>query len=124
MKTLPKHLLVGLVALTCASCLTPLERQNLQRRKALEEIDIEACRQKGGEIQNVCMAQMPACVTPYPDAGSPCRDSSECGGQCRYEGEEVEIGAEVRGECQENDNPCGCFAEVVDGRLTRALCVD
>ncbi len=121
---LPKQLLVGLIALTCVSCLTPREGMNRQQRKALEKIDIEACRQKGGEIQDVCMAQMPACVAPYPDAGTPCRDSSECGGQCRYEGEEGDNGAEVQGECQENDDPCGCFAEVVDGRLTPALCVD
>ena len=121
---MPRHLLVGLIALICVSCLTPLERHDRQRRKALEEIDVEACRQRGGKIQDVCMVQMPACVTPYPDAGIPCRDSSECRGQCRYGGEEVEIGAEVRGECQEDDDPCGCFAEVVDGRLTRALCAD
>ncbi len=70
------------------------------------------------------MAQMPACVTPYPDAGTACRDKSECGGLCLYEGEEDEIGAEVFGQCQENDDPCGCFTEVVDGRLTPGLCLD
>ena len=114
----PRYLAFGLLALLCASCLTPLERVNRPRQKVLEEIDLEACRRKGGEIRDVCITQMPACVTPYPDAGAPCRDSSECGGQCRYVGEEAEIGMEVVGECQEDDDPCGCFAEVVDADAT------
>lgn len=121
MKLLSKLSLIALLAVICASCVSSYTRSY---NRALAKIDVEACRQAGGEVRAVCLAAMPQCIVPYPDAGHPCRDGSECQGLCVYEGEEeVEIGDEVVGVCQ-RDNDCGCVLVVEDGRLQMNLCVD
>ena len=85
-----------------------------------------ACRARGGEWRPVCMRQIPRCLTRFPDAGRRCTDNSQCAGRrCLYQGP---IGAApagpVTGACAATDDPCGCTAEVVNGRVANAMCAD
>lgn len=82
-----------------------------------------ACSAKGGTIQPVGKAQIPTCVTPYADAGKACTDKSQCQGQCVLEGN-LEAQGEVTGACQKTDRQFGCYARVINGKATGAICVD
>jgi len=82
-----------------------------------------ACSAKGGTIQPVGKAQIPTCVTPYADAGKTCSDKSDCQGQCVLEGN-LEPRGPITGTCQKTDRQFGCYARVVDGKATAAICVD
>ena len=82
-----------------------------------------ACAAKGGAIQPVGKAQIPTCVIPYADAGKACADKSQCQGECVLEGD-LEARGEVTGACQKTDHQFGCYAKVVNGKATAAICVD
>ncbi|MET3666316.1 hypothetical protein [Caulobacter sp. 1776] len=82
-----------------------------------------ACSAKGGAIQPVGKAQIPTCVTPYADAGKACTDKSQCQGACVLEGN-LEPQGDVSGTCQKTDRQFGCYAKVVNGKATAAICVD
>jgi hypothetical protein len=87
--------------------------------------DAEACSNRGGTWRRVCLMGTWSCVMPYRDAGKACSDKKECEGQCRYQGsEQLAPGSPAKGVCQRDSDPCGCFAEVRDGKLQHALCVD
>lgn len=86
--------------------------------------DAQLCSSQGGEVRRVCMLGRQMCVVPYPDAGKTCSDSSECGGRCLYDGDAVQPGTPVTGYCQKDNDPCGCFSEVEDGKLGGGLCID
>lgn len=97
------------------------------RERAMAEIDVEACENAGGVVRPEGMLGMPRCVMPYADAGEQCRDSSECEGQCRATDGVTDYDAapgSMVGACQANDSPFGCYAEIEDGSLGAALCVD
>ena len=82
-----------------------------------------ACSAKGGSIQPVGKAQIPTCVIPYADAGKVCTDKSECEGACILEGN-IETTGAVAGTCQKTNRQFGCYAKVVNGKSTGAICVD
>ena len=82
-----------------------------------------ACAAKGGSIQPVGKAQIPTCVVPYADAGKACTDKSQCEGACILEGN-LEPASDVTGQCQETNRQFGCYAKVVNGKSTGAICVD
>lgn len=82
-----------------------------------------ACAAKGGSIQPVGKAQIPTCVVPYADAGKACTDKSQCEGACVLEGN-LEPANEVTGQCQKTNRQFGCYAKVVNGKTTGAICVD
>jgi hypothetical protein len=90
------------------------------------KIDVKACRDRGGKVENVCKLQVPACVTPFPDAGRRCTDNSQCQGKCILDiDHRPESDDEVSGRCEVDDNPCGCKIEVVNGRIgEEGRCVD
>src|SRR4051812_47959527 len=84
---------------------------------------VDAC--PGGVVRPVCTSQKDMCVTPYPDAGRKCLDSSECAGRCLVDltahcdgagkcTEPVvpETGARAFGTCEIDNNPCGSRIEV------------
>lgn len=88
-----------------------------------------ACLDQAGQWRQVCLAQQYQCVTPFRDAGKTCRDSSECAGECLVDlavkctepgkcadPEIPETGKEVTGVCQRDNDPCGSFLVVRDGR--------
>jgi hypothetical protein len=93
--------------------------------------DMSQCSSQGGDWRRVCVAQEYACVLPYRDAGKTCGDSSECEGECLIDSlvicekpgrcsEPPEVpspGTETLGTCQRDNNPCGSFAVVRNGKV-------
>lgn len=88
-----------------------------------------ACADAGGDWRQVCVAQEYRCVLPYRDGGKACSDSSECEGECLVDvttkctgigncvaPEIPKPGEQVMGMCQLDDDPCGSFVIVRDGR--------
>ena len=86
-------------------------------------LDAGQCTAAGGTMRPVCMMGTVQCVVPYADAGRTCRDGDDCQGDCRAETMESQRGP-VTGRCQANSDPCGCYANVEDGHVDAALCVD
>lgn len=82
-----------------------------------------ACAARGGVIQKAGKLQLPTCVTPYADAGKACTDKAQCQGACILEGN-LETEGPVTGQCQKTSMQFGCYAKVVDGKATGAICVD
>ena len=87
------------------------------------EVSEAACVARGGVIQRGGKLQLPTCVTPYADAGKACTDKAQCEGACILEGN-LEPQASVTGQCQKTSVQFGCYARVVDGKTTGAICVD
>nr|WP_295107539.1 hypothetical protein [uncultured Caulobacter sp.] len=84
---------------------------------------VARCSAKGGSVQPVGKAQIPTCVIPYADAGKVCTDKAQCEGACILEGN-IETTGEVAGQCQKTNRQFGCYAKVVNGKSTGAICVD
>jgi hypothetical protein len=82
-----------------------------------------SCTARGGKIQNVGRIQMPTCVVPFADAGKSCTDKAQCQGDCILAGNFEDKGS-VTGQCQQSSVQFGCFAKVVNGQATRAICID
>lgn len=87
------------------------------------EVSQAACTAGGGVIQRGGKLQLPTCVRPYADAGKACTDKAQCEGACILEGN-LEPQASVTGQCQRTSVQFGCFARVVDGKTTGAICID
>src|SRR5678815_2456916 len=96
---------------------------------------VDAC--PGGAVRPVCMSQKDMCVTPYPDAGKKCSDSSECAGDCLVDltahcdgagkcTAPVVPGAGTRafGTCEMDNDPCGSRIEVINGVIQAPVHVD
>jgi putative hemolysin len=109
------------IALLLAAC-APTAQQNASPAPSANAM-AAACAAKGGAIQPVGKAQIPVCVTPYADAGKACTDKSQCQGACVLEGN-LEPQGPVTGACQKTDRQFGCYAKVVNGKTTGAICVD
>ena len=59
------------------------------------------------------------------DAGTACSGSSDCVGECRYEGEAEPVPQmQVSGTCQATDARFGCYSVVEDGKIAYTICVD
>lgn len=85
-----------------------------------------ACEASGGIVERAGLLGAERCTRTFSDAGSACKSSDDCEGQCRAEpGTEPEGFLQLaKGVCQANDNPFGCFANVENGTLGPMLCVD
>jgi hypothetical protein len=94
------------------------------RERSRAEIDEAACESAGGEVRQEGMLGLYRCVTPFADAGKPCKGKAGCEGQCRLEGDPPTDGSEATGVCQRDDSPFGCYSEVEDGKVTGGVCVD
>ncbi|MDZ7627374.1 MAG: hypothetical protein U5J99_03060 [Parvularculaceae bacterium] len=95
------------------------------RAASLAALDQEACKAKGGEVRQEGMLGAWRCTLPYADAGKVCRDKTDCEGKCLLPPQsEAAPGEAASGVCQANDSPFGCYAEIEDGKLGAALCVD
>lgn len=95
------------------------------RAESLAAIDKEACAAKGGEVRQEGLLGTYRCTVPYADAGKACRDKTDCEGKCLLPPEsEAPTGETASGVCQANDSPFGCYAEIIDGKVEAALCVD
>lgn len=79
-----------------------------------------ACEAHGGKRERVCGDGYVACVTPYPDAGKPCSDSSDCFGRCFVPASQTVFPAgKNKGICQKTTVPCECYREVIRGEVQR-----
>ncbi len=90
----------------------------------------QKCAQEGGKWQLTCLEQEYRCIKPYKDAGKICSDSSECDGECivdiTIKCDEVgkcsspkvpNIGEPSTGVCQQDNDPCGSFVIIRNGRV-------
>ena len=111
-------LAAGLVLAACAPTAAPTASA-----PPSAQAQAAACTAKGGAMQPVGKAQIPVCVIPYADAGKACTDKSQCEGQCVLEGN-LEAQGPVTGACQKTNRQFGCYARVVNGKATAAICVD
>jgi len=82
-----------------------------------------SCAARGGSMQPVGRLQRPTCVVPYADAGKTCSDKADCQGACIAEGN-LEAQGATTGQCQKTNVQFGCYAKIVNGKATGAICVD
>jgi len=82
-----------------------------------------SCAARGGSMQPVGRLQRPTCVVPYADAGKTCSDKADCQGACIAEGN-LEAQGATTGLCQKTNVQFGCFAKIVNGKATAAICID
>ena len=73
----------------------------------------KVCSMNGGEWIPVGLAQEPACIYTYPDAGKACHSSEECMGAC------VIYDPPIQGQpmpsvgvCKTTNDPFGCYAPI------------
>lgn len=121
--------LLFVAACTQASAETDaaLAAPDAQGTVAAGQVDAASCEAAGGFLAQRGKLQSRICVHPYADAGKTCRDSQECDGKC-VTSPQAEPGepadGQLVGQCQADDALFGCYAEVVDGKRVRAICVD
>jgi putative hemolysin len=82
-----------------------------------------SCAARGGTMQPVGRLQRPTCVVPYADAGKTCSDKADCQGACIAEGN-LEAQGATTGQCQKTNVQFGCYAKIVGGKSTGAICID
>lgn len=113
------------LALMAAACAAPAPAPDIDNGMPQPTIVVDAaaaCAASGGDYRPVCRRGLPMCVTPYKDAGKPCTDNDQCEGQCRYEGDPPP-NASLTGQCQADNQPCGCSTSLAKGKPT-TICVD
>ena len=81
------------------------------------------CSTAGGEWKKVGLAGSLACVLKTKDAGKSCTDSSQCEERCLAMPDPADS-TKVVGQCQVDNQPFGCFAEMENGVAGPALCID
>lgn len=116
-------LTAAIAALMLSACAAPSAQQAAEPAAPSAQTLAAQCSAKGGSIQPVGKAQIPTCVVPYADAGKACTDKSQCEGACILEGN-LEPASDVTGQCQKTNRQFGCYAKVVNGKSTGAICVD
>lgn len=117
---------------SCTHSNAPTEKGNtaISRSAAtsgMSSSQTNQCKLNGGTLKKVCMKGDWHCVIPYEDAGSPCSDNSECQGDCRiYSGSHAleSQNNELTGQCAKDNNPCGCWGNLVNGKSRGILCRD
>jgi len=82
-----------------------------------------SCAARGGSMQPVGRLQRQTCVVPYADAGKACSDKADCQGACIAEGN-LEAQGATTGQCQKTNVQFGCYAKIVNGKSTGAICID
>lgn len=72
-----------------------------------------SCALSGGEWIPVGLAQEPACIHTYPDAGKACLSSEECTGACViYDPPSQGQPTPSVGVCKTTNNPFVCYAPI------------
>ena len=124
------RLFLTLICLTLVACAPAVAPEAVEAEtpatapvQSPHTLDAAQCQAAGGEMRPVCMMGTVQCVVRYSDAGRACRDGDDCQGACRA-ADMAPAPGPVVGRCQATSNPCGCFANVEDGRIDAALCVD
>lgn len=95
------------------------------RAESLAAIDRAACERDGGAVRQEGRLGAWRCVRAYSDAGAECSGKADCEGKCLLPPtSETATGEPATGACQATDSPFGCYAEVEDGAVAAAICVD
>lgn len=121
--------LIAVALIGCAPAVAPVETGGSRAPTVApsgllpHQMTAAQCQSAGGTMRPVCMMGTVQCVVRYSDAGRTCRDGDDCQGSCRATMMNPPPGP-VTGRCQETSDPCGCFANVEDGRVDAAMCVD
>lgn len=84
----------------------------------------EKCAARGGSWTRVCFHRALRCVMPTPDAGKPCTDSSQCTQACLDVGRAPGADGLVTGACKKDDDPCGYFPYIVQGKRGATVVAD
>ncbi|RYZ91825.1 MAG: hypothetical protein EOO68_23520 [Moraxellaceae bacterium] len=92
--------------------------------KKLTPAEIQKCKEDGGVVKNVGMMEIPKCVIAYPDAGKPCKSSSDCTKSCVVMKSGIEMGTKISGECQRDNALYGCYTIVEEGVAGPSMCAD
>ncbi len=114
--------LIAAALLTLAACAPTVSPPGPVASSGTESV--EACAASSGRIETVGRRGLPTCVVPYADAGKACTDTAQCQGGCILEGNLEASDAPVTGQCKRSNVQFGCYAKVVDGKATAAICVD
>ncbi|RTL42288.1 MAG: hypothetical protein EKK53_11765 [Burkholderiales bacterium] len=106
---------------------------------AVLKYSAEKCKLVGGEVSAVCGTRTQKCIVEYPDAGKACDDSSQCLGGCYLDLEKLclsrgagcfgqegppKVGDKANGTCKPDNNPCGNFWKVDNGKISSAANID
>jgi len=85
----------------------------------------DKCKARGGMWTGVCMRGTRYCVEARKDARKACKDKSDCEGECLHVGNKPGADGSVLGQCQVNDDPCGCRRRVINGKPEEvSICAD
>lgn len=122
MRMTPSFLKSGLASASLALSLLAACAPAPAPQPAAQSADA-SCAARGGTLQPVGRLQRQTCVVPYADAGKTCSDKADCQGACIAEGN-LEAQGAVTGQCQKTNVQFGCYAKIVDGKATGAICVD
>ena len=112
------RLLCVLLAVALIGCASQTQDRDLSRAAK------EDCATLGGEVRRIGLLQQEACVFIYADAGNTCEGSDDCEGRCLLEDAALSVGTAALGRCERDSSYFGCWAEIEDGVVTNALCVD
>jgi hypothetical protein len=125
---------IVVVSLTLVALLSSCGQAGKRRESDSEAARVAAaeCARQGGDYRRVCVAQEYMCVMPFSDAGKPCKDSSECQGECRIDVVTVcdeagnckepvlpKPGQPATGMCQVDNDPCGSVIPIKNGVALR-----
>ena len=116
--------LIAAALLTLAACAPTAPPPAGPAQAASGSDTAETCAARGGQIETVGRRGLPTCVVPYADAGKSCTDNAQCQGGCIVEGNLEPNDAPVTGQCKRSNVQFGCYAKVVGGKATGAICVD
>lgn len=107
-----KHLPLLLLALALGACSHGARKKDWSPAPA--DADQAACEAKGGVMTG---PRDLGCVTPFPDAGKPCADSSECVGECYVYSPYSPVlpKGKKKGVCQKANRFTECYRKVKDG---------
>lgn len=96
------------------------EIRNIKKITRLANPDKARCEAtQGSHWKPQGMAQIPACITTYTDAGKSCTASDQCQGDC------IVSNTEKSAVCATTSSPFGCRATIEDFRKNKGvMCMD
>lgn len=104
---------LALLTLALAACSHGPSKKDWSPAPA--DADRASCEAKGGRMTG---PHELGCVTPFPDAGKPCADASECVGECFVYSipySAVLPAGRKKGVCQKANRFTECYRAVTDG---------
>lgn len=117
-------LIMALLMSACVAGSATVQKVTIAAQSATPS-ERAACTRSGGMIERAGRAGFERCTYPYADGGNICRDSRDCDGQCRAKDSQMpNTSHPITGQCQVDDNPFGCYGDVINGRMDAMICVD